>query len=104
GARPGGPGLEQEARRAQGPVMRKLPQSLQAWIFLAPALVLLAVFSFWPVGFGAWLAFTDYSLVRSTSWVGLDNFRYIFDNEMFVTGLKNSLAFLLMVPCVQIGA
>jgi putative chitobiose transport system permease protein len=84
--------------------MRKLPQSLQAWIFLAPALVLLAVFSFWPVGFGAWLAFTDYSLVRPTSWVGLDNFRYIFDNEMFVTGLKNSLAFLLMVPFVQIGA
>jgi putative chitobiose transport system permease protein len=85
-------------------MMRKLPQSLQAWIFLAPALVLLAVFSFWPVGFGAWLAFTDYSLVRPTSWVGLDNFRYIFDNEMFVTGLKNSLAFLLMVPFVQIGA
>jgi putative chitobiose transport system permease protein len=71
---------------------------------LAPALVLLAAFSFWPVGFGSYLAFTDYSLIRPTSWVGLDNFRYIFDNEMFVTGLKNSLVFLLMVPFVQVGA
>jgi putative chitobiose transport system permease protein len=78
--------------------------TLQAWMFLAPALALLAVFSFWPVAFGSFLAFTDYSLVRSTSWVGLDNFRYIFDNEMFVTGLKNSLVFLLMVPFVQVGA
>ena len=78
--------------------------SLQAWLFLAPALVLLAVFSFWPVGFGSYLAFTDYSLVRTTAWVGLDNFRYLFDNEMFVTGLKNSLLFLLMVPFVQVGA
>ena len=79
-------------------------QPLQAWLFLAPALMLLAVFSFWPVAYGSYLAFTDYSLVRPTSWVGLDNFRYIFDNEMFVTGLKNSLLFLLMVPAVQVGA
>ena len=78
--------------------------SPQAWLFLAPALILLAVFSFWPVAYGSYLAFTDYSLVRPTSWVGLDNFRYIFDNEMFVTGLKNSLLFLLMVPAVQVGA
>lgn len=79
-------------------------QSLQAWMFIAPALALLAVFSLWPVAYGSLLAFTDYSLVRETSWVGLDNFRYIFDNEMFVTGLKNSLLFLVMVPFVQIGA
>ncbi|MDC8757422.1 carbohydrate ABC transporter permease [Janthinobacterium fluminis] len=76
----------------------------QAWLFLAPALLLLALFSFWPVGFGSYLAFTDYSLVRPTAWVGLDNFRYIFDNEMFVTGLLNSLLFLLVVPVTQVGA
>jgi putative chitobiose transport system permease protein len=78
--------------------------TVQAWLFLAPALALLAVFSFWPVGYGSYLAFTDYSLVRPTSFVGLDNFRYIFGNDMFVTGLQNSLVFLLMVPFVQIGA
>ncbi len=76
----------------------------QAWLFLAPALALLAVFSFWPVAYGSYLAFTDYSLVRPSSFVGLDNFRYIFNNDMFVTGLKNSLVFLLMVPFVQAGA
>ncbi len=81
-----------------------MKRSLAAWLFLAPALVLLAVFAFWPVLFGSVLAFTDFSLVRPTHWVGFDNFRYIFNNEMFVTGLKNSLAFLLIVPCVQLGA
>ncbi|WP_374583741.1 carbohydrate ABC transporter permease [Pseudoduganella sp.] len=79
-------------------------RSVAAWLFLAPALVLLAVFAFWPVLFGSVLAFTDFSLVRPTHWVGFDNFRYIFSNEMFVTGLKNSLVFLLIVPCVQLGA
>jgi len=84
--------------------MKLSRRSLAAWLFLTPALILLAVFSFWPVGYGSYLAFTDYSLIRPTSWVGLDNFRYIFDNDMFVGGLKNSLLFLLMVPFVQIGA
>jgi putative chitobiose transport system permease protein len=79
-------------------------RSVTAWLFLTPALILLAVFSFWPVGYGSYLAFTDYSLIRPTHWVGLDNFRYIFDNEMFVTGLRNSLVFLLIVPLVQVGA
>jgi putative chitobiose transport system permease protein len=79
-------------------------QNLQAYLFLAPALVLFAVFSFWPVGYGSYLAFTDYSLIKPAHWVGLDNFRYIFDNAMFVAGLKNSLLFLLIVPVIQIGA
>ena len=78
--------------------------TVQAWLFLTPALLLLAAFSFWPVGYGSVLAFTDYSLIRETRFVGFDNFRYIFNNEMFVSGLKNSLMFLLMVPFVQVGA
>ncbi|PRC94506.1 ABC-type sugar transport systems permease component [Solimicrobium silvestre] len=77
---------------------------MQAYLFLTPALVLLVLFSFWPVGFGSFLAFTDFSLVKETHWVGLDNFRYIFDNEMFLTGMKNSVLFLLIVPFIQIGA
>ena len=50
------------------------------------------------------MAFTDYSLIKPAHWVGLDNFRYIFDNAMFVAGIKNSLLFLLIVPVIQIGA
>ena len=79
-------------------------QTLQAYLFLAPALLLLLLFAFWPVGFGSVLAFTDFSLVHPTHWVGLDNFRTIFENDMFITGIKNSLLFLLIVPCVQVSA
>lgn len=78
--------------------------SRQAWIFLAPAILLLMVFAFWPVLCGSVLAFTDFSLVRETHWVGLSNFRYLFGNDMFLTGLKNSMLFLLIVPVIQVLA
>jgi putative chitobiose transport system permease protein len=84
--------------------LRPKKSTVQAYLFLLPALVLLALFALWPVGFGSFLAFTDFSLVKPMHWVGLDNFRTIFDNEMFLTGIKNSLLFLLIVPFIQIGA
>lgn len=77
---------------------------LLAYVFLAPALLLLGLFSLWPVLFGCYLTLTDFSLVRPTHWVGLENYRAIFDNQMFLTGLANSLVFLFIVPFVQIGA
>lgn len=77
---------------------------LSAYLFLTPALVLIAMFGFWPVLYGSYLSFTDYSLVRETHWVGAANYRYIFANDMFLTGLKNSVLFLLIVPIIQICA
>lgn len=81
-----------------------MKRALVPWLFLAPALALLAAFSFWPVAAGSLLAFTDYSLVRATHWVGLANFRYLFANAMFMQGLRNSFLFLLVVPVTQVGA
>src|SRR6185312_6690266 len=73
----------------------------QAYLFLAPALVLLAAFSNWPVFYGAYLSFTDYNVINPEHWVGWRNYADIFDNEMFVAGLINSLKFLVIVPLIQ---
>ena len=85
------------------PVLRPA-RNLQAWPFLLPALGLLLLFAIWPIGYGAYLAFTDFSLVKPASWVGLENFREIFANQLFLTGAKNSLLFLAIVPVMQVLA
>ncbi|MGD1826278.1 ABC-type sugar transport system, permease component [Chromobacterium violaceum] len=85
--------------------MRKPSKTtLQAYLFLAPALLLLAIFSFWPVGFGSFLAFTRYNLIDAPQWVGLDNFRELFGDELFLSALKNSALYLLVVPVIQLLA
>ena len=44
------------------------------WLFLLPALVSIALWSYWPLIRGAVMAFQDYRIVGSGAWQGLDNF------------------------------
>ncbi|WP_338848736.1 sugar ABC transporter permease [Massilia sp. W12] len=78
--------------------------TLRAWLWLAPALCLLALFSFWPVAYGAWLSFTDYSLGQPAQFVGWRNYRDLLDDPLFINGWQNSLRFLLLVPLMQAAA
>jgi multiple sugar transport system permease protein len=51
------------------------------------------------------LAFTEYDLLRSPSFVGLDNFRALADDDVFGIALKNSLVFAAVaVPLRLAGA
>ncbi|MBL8508198.1 MAG: sugar ABC transporter permease [Chitinimonas sp.] len=78
--------------------------TLTAYLFLAPAIILLLAFAFWPVGFGSYIAFTQYNLIDAPVWVGLDNFRELFDDELFIGSLKNSALYLIVVPVIQVLA
>jgi putative chitobiose transport system permease protein len=76
-----------------------------AYLFLAPALILMGIFTFWPVGFNTYLAFQDYSLADGTStWNNFAHFKYIYGEELFHQAIKNSLLCLLVVPVIQLAA
>jgi putative chitobiose transport system permease protein len=82
----------------------RLRQALLPWLFLAPALLLLGLFTFWPVLWGSYLAFTEYNFLTPPKWVGLANFEDLLDDPVFFISLKNSLLYLLVVPAIQLGA
>jgi putative chitobiose transport system permease protein len=81
-----------------------LRQALLPWLFLAPALLLLGLFTFWPVLWGSYLAFTEYNFLTPPKWIGLANFEDLLDDPVFYISLKNSLLYLLIVPAIQLGA
>ncbi len=91
---------------SEHPTLRRRPLShtVVAWLFLAPALLLLALFSFWPVVWGGVLAFTEYRIITPPTWVGLRNFEDLVEDPVFWISLKNSLLYLLIVPLIQLGA
>ncbi len=68
--------------------------------YIAPFLVGLLVFTAIPFGASLYLSFTDYSLMDSPVWVGLDNFERLFTRDRtFMTSLWVTLAYVgLTVP------
>jgi putative chitobiose transport system permease protein len=68
------------------------------WLFLLPALVLLAVFVFYPIGAVVYYSLTDYDIVRPPVWTGLDNFVALLEDETFHLALVHSLVYLLVTP------
>jgi putative chitobiose transport system permease protein len=78
--------------------------ALRPWLFLAPALILLCAFTFWPVLWGTVLAFTEYNFLAPPRFVGLANFEDLASDPVFWISLRNSVLYLLIVPAIQLGA
>lgn len=80
----------------------KLRNTLIAWAFMLPAMIILLIFVFYPIVYSIPLAFTNYSVFAKTEFVGLKNFRRLLADKDFHTALKNSLLFIVVVPILQI--
>jgi multiple sugar transport system permease protein len=73
--------------------MRKLTENLRAYAFLAAGLLCFGLFSWYPLVRGVLLSFQQVNFVTDPQWVGLDNFRVLFADPLFVTAWKNTLLF-----------
>lgn len=69
---------------------------------MAPALVVLIIFVFYPIVYSLPLAFYDYSAIGETKFVGWANFLRAINDEEFWISIKNSVLFVLVVPPIQI--
>jgi putative chitobiose transport system permease protein len=67
------------------------------YLFLVPGLLLLAVFFAYPLLDTFWLSLHKYNLFNPAEFVGLDNFRRAFADELFWRVLANTLLYALMV-------
>jgi len=81
---------------------KKLHMSLMAYAFMAPALIVLIVFVFYPIIYSIPLAFQDYSVIGESHFIGFDNFERAFSDPEFWTAMKNSALFVACVPVLQI--
>lgn len=75
-----------------------------AWLFMLPALIILGVFTFYPLVYGVILAFFENNLIGDSHFVGLDNFTRAFQDKDFLMSLFHSALYLLVVPLIQIAA
>ena len=88
-----------------GPRRFSLRRRGAPYLFIAPFIVIFALFSVYPLTFALRLSFTNWRGTGSASWVGLDNYTYLLTSPAFWSSLANSgVLWLLILPAqVVIG-
>lgn len=77
-------------RKVATRLVRRTWKARIAYVFVLPAVALIALFSYYPAGMAVYYSFTSYSLRSITEWVGFDNYRTIlFDDPYFSVGMRN---------------
>ena len=78
---------------------RTLRRTVAAWGFLAPAALLLAVFTFGPLLFSFWLSLHEWHLVDPVRpFAGLGHYRALLANSDWWSAIGNTAVFTLHVP------
>jgi putative chitobiose transport system permease protein len=75
---------------------RKL--QLTPYLFLTPALLVIAIFVLYPILAVVYYSFTDYSIVTPPEWIGLQNYQELLRDSNFWLALRNSFLYLIVTP------
>ena len=86
-------------RRGRGPASRR---QLTAWLFLAPALIVLVAFTLYPMVQAVFLSLTNYNLIRAAEWVGLDNYVELMSDPAFWNAFWNTVLYAAVVTPVTV--
>ncbi|MFT3983487.1 MAG: sugar ABC transporter permease [Lachnospiraceae bacterium] len=79
-------------------------QNLTGWVFLAPAAVLIAAMSFYPMGKALFLSFKT-GVGTNMTWTGITNYTRMFQDAVFMQALKNNFLYLIVqVPVMLLLA
>jgi len=72
------------------------------YLFLLPLLSYLAFLLWIPFLQGVWMSFHNWPFFGEPTWIGLDNYEYVFTWDPFYTSLKATFSYLL-VTAIQLG-
>jgi alpha-glucoside transport system permease protein len=87
------------ADKLVGALPERASNALRPVVFVGPAMLLLAFYLVYPAINTLVLSFKDSD---SEQWVGLDNYETIFTERPYLIGIRNSIAWVAIVPIVAV--
>jgi len=84
-------------------LLQKLQNSRNALglLFMVPAAGLLLFFLTYPLILGVWLGFTDTKIGRDGVWIGLENYQFLFGDEVTRLALFNTLFYTFVASVLK---
>jgi multiple sugar transport system permease protein len=69
--------------------------------FMLPAAAILILFLAYPLGLGVWLSFTDARIGRSGIFVGLENYEWLWGDDVFWLSVFNTLLYTTVASTIK---
>jgi len=70
-------------------------------LFMVPAAALLLLFLTYPLGLGTWLGFTDAKVGRPGVWIGIENFQFLWGDEVTRLALFNTIFYTAVASVIK---
>lgn len=87
---------------ARSPRRRVLIRNLEGWIFIAPSVLGLVIFTAGPMLASAYFSLCDYDLVRPPVWAGFNNYVRLFTRDrLFYVSLSNTAYYTFLAVPLQ---
>lgn len=74
----------------------------KAWLFLAPTLIFVTVFSVWPILRAFTMSFQSGPLINM-EWTGFSNYQYIFSDPEFWRAIRNTLIYSVFAVPISLA-
>ncbi|ONU25106.1 carbohydrate ABC transporter permease, partial [Burkholderia cenocepacia] len=91
---PRGPSTTALPARRPSPAVRR--QRRAAWLFLAPACAMVAIYVIWPILSTVWLSLYNWDGMTERTFVGLANYAELLQAPTFYTALRNNVIWLVL--------
>ena len=80
---------------------RKKKEALQGFIYILPSFVLITCFSVIPIFMSGYFSFTNYNVMNSPSFAGLENYSKILKDTYVASAIKNTLIYVIITVPIQ---
>jgi multiple sugar transport system permease protein len=78
-------------------------RNLLGLLFMLPAGLLLVLFLTYPLGLGTWLGFTDAKIGRTGTWIGLENYEFLWNDSVTRLALFNTIFYTTVASVLKFG-
>jgi multiple sugar transport system permease protein len=78
-------------------------RNAQGLLYLLPTAILLIVFLTYPLGLGTWLGFTDAKIGRPGEFIGLENFEFLWHDQVTRLALFNTIFYTVIASVIKFG-
>lgn len=86
-----------------GKVKVKRKYNIPGYLFILPAILFFLVYILYPIIFVGWSSTFEWSTLKNMTFVGLDNYLKVFQDDVFWTTIKNSMIWIVTTVPIQAG-